>query len=131
MLEPHQRAALISNEPGVHWHHFLTARFLGLLPHARKNTSLAITVQIIEQQSPIHVVLRGLIELSYEKALPVVSEFHAERNLETREISIHQSQPDKHLSGQFSENGRLLVVREIGQSKPIHLVHEETLAELV
>jgi hypothetical protein len=100
-LEPNQRAALIPNEPGVHWHHFLGGRFIGPAPHIAKNTSLAITVQIIEQQSQTNAVLRGLVELYAGSSLPVVSEFVAELNLETREISIRQSRPDRRYVGQF------------------------------
>jgi hypothetical protein len=131
MLEPHQRAALIPIEPGVHWHHFLDGRFTGPAPHIAKNTSLAVTVQTIEQPSQTNAVLRGLVELLAGSSLPVVSEFVAELNLETREISIRQSRPDRRYLGQFSENGRLLVLRENGQPKPIYLVHEETLATLL
>jgi hypothetical protein len=131
MLEPHQRAALIPNEPGVHWHQFLGERFIGPAPHIAKNMSFAIAVQAIEQQSQTIAVLRGLVELFAGSSLPVVAEFVAEVNLETREISIRQSHPDRRYLGQFSENGRVLVLRENDQPKPIHLVHEETLSELV
>jgi hypothetical protein len=92
--------------------------------------SLAIAVQTIEQQSQSNAVLRGLVELYAGFLLPVVSEFIADLNLETREISIRQSRPDRRNLGQFSENGRVLVLRETGKPKPLHLVHDETLATL-
>lgn len=131
MLEPHQRAALFPNEPGVQWHHFLVGRFIGPSPRAGKNTSLAVVTHTIEQQSSIHATLRGLLEVSSGDSLPIVSEFVGELNLETREISIHQAQSDTHYTGRFSDNGRVLVLGETGGSKSAHLVHEETLAKFV
>jgi hypothetical protein len=129
MLEPHQRAALIPNEPHVHWHSFLRGRFIGSLPE--RNKTLAIALQAVEQQSPVHAAMRGWVELSSGGALPVVSEFAGVLSLETREVSLRQTQPDKEYTGQISENGRVMVLRVSGQAKPIHLVHEETLAELL
>lgn len=131
MLESHQRAALFPNDPGVQWHHFLGGRFIGPSPRTAKNTSLALVAQTIDQQSPIHATLRGLIELSSGGSLPIVTEFVGELNLETREISIHQPRPDMHYTGRFSENGRVLVLRANEESKSAHLVHEETLAKFV
>lgn len=131
MLEPHQRAALIPNDPGVSWHHFLRSRFASAPPAVAGRTSLAVVVQSLEQRSPFHAEWRGLVELASGSSLPVVSEFHGELNLETREFSLQQSQPERHYSGQISENGRVMVLQQSGQSKAVHLVHDETLAELV
>ena len=129
MLEDHQRATQIPNDPGVAWHHFLVGRFIGLL--ADRKTALALTIQTVEQRSEIHAVLVGLIELSVGRALPVVTEFTGELNLESREISVHQSSSDRHYSGHFSENGRVIILRGNGQSKPIYLVHEDTLSQFL
>jgi hypothetical protein len=128
MLEPHQRAALIPIEPGVQWHHFLSSRFTE--GQSGNTPSLAVIFQAIEQHSPVHATLRGLLELSVGSSLPVVTEFRGELNLEAREISI-QAQPGRQYSGQFSGNGRVLVLRENGQTKSSHLVHAATLSELV
>lgn len=131
MIEPHQRAALIPNDPGVSWPHFLSARFVGPLPRSGRAATLAIVVQTIVQQSPEHASLRGLVEISSRSSLPVVFEFVGALNLETREISIRQAQPEKIYGGRISENGRVMTLCEAGHSKPIPLVHEETLAQLV
>jgi hypothetical protein len=131
MFEPHQRAALMPNQPGVSWHHFLSGRFVGSLPQAGRDASLGIMVQSIEQQSQEHADIRGFLERSSGSSLPVVSEFVGVLNLESREISIHQAQPEKIYGGQISENGRVMVLRESGHSKAIHLVHEETLARFL
>jgi hypothetical protein len=131
MIAPHQRAALIPNDPGVIWTQFLGARFVGQMPQTGRDASLAVVVQSVERQSPEHAHLRGLIEISSHSSLPVVFEFVAVLNLETREITIRQGQPDLIYSGQFSENGRVMTLRQAGHSKPLHLVHEETLANLV
>ena len=131
MIEPHQRAALIPNDPGASWTQFLRARFVGPLSQAGRDASLAIVVQTIVQQSQEHAHLRGLVEVSSRSSLPVVFEFAGLLNLQTREVSIHQTQPDKIYDGQLSENGRVMTLREAGRSKPMHLVHEETLAQLV
>jgi hypothetical protein len=71
------------------------------------------------------------MELSLGSSLPIVSEFVGVLNLENREISIRQLQPERNYAGQISENGRVILLREVGQPKPIHLIHEETLAQLV
>lgn len=131
MLEPHQRAALIANEPGVSWNHFLRGRFLGPLPHAGKDASLGVVMQTIEQQSQEHAEIRGFTEQSSGSSLPVVTEFAGVLNVETREISIHQAHAQMNFSGQISANGRVMVLRQAGQSKPLHLVHEGTLAQLL
>jgi hypothetical protein len=131
MLQPQQRAALIPSEPGVPWHAFLKSRFVETRQSSEKSPSIAIVVQAIQQRSPILADIAGLVELSSGSALPVVSAFVGQLNLETREFSIRQSQPDKILSGQLSENGRVMILREAGQSKQMHLVHEPTLAQLV
>lgn len=120
---------MIPNDPGVSWLHFLTGRFVGT--SARSGASLAIVVQAFGQQDLGNAGLRGLVEVSSRSSLPVVFEFTGALNLETREITIHQTQPDKIYSGQISENGRVMTLRESGHAKPIHLVHEETLAQLV
>jgi hypothetical protein len=131
MLEPHKRATLIPNEPGVSWHHFLRGRFLGPFPQAGRDASLAILVQSIQQQSQEHAEIRGFTEQASGSSLPVVSEFVGVLNVESREISIHQIQPEKIFSGQISENGRVIVLRQSGDSKPVNLVHEETLAQFL
>jgi len=131
MIKPHQRAALIPNGAGVSWSHFLRGRFVGPLSQAGSDASLAIVVESVVQQSQEHANLRGLVEVSSRSSLPVVFAFVGVLNPETREISVHQAQPDKIYSGQISENGRVMALREAGHSKPIHLVHEETLAQLV
>ena len=131
MIEPHQRAALIPNDPGVSWAHLLRARFVGPFAQAGSGASLAIVVQAVAQRSQEHADLRGLVEVSSRSSLPVVFEFVGAVNLETREISIRQAQPDRIYGGHISENGRVMTLREAGHSKPIHLVHEETLARLV
>jgi hypothetical protein len=61
----------------------------------------------------------------------VIFPFDGVLNLETREISIHQAHPEKSWAGQISANGRVMVLQETSQAKPIHLVHEETLAQLI
>ena len=131
MIEPHQRATLIPNDPGVSWLHVLSARFVGPFLQAGKDASLAIVVQTITPQSLAHAHLRGIVEVSSRSSLPVVFEFAGVVNMETREISIHQTQPDKIYGGQVSENGRVMTLRETGHSKPMHLVHEETLERLI
>jgi hypothetical protein len=131
MIQPHQRAALIPNDPSVSWTGFLGGRFIGSLTSAGREASLAIVVQAFAHQGPEHAHLRGLVEVSSRSSLPVVFEFAAVLNLETREISIRQSQPGKTYEGQISENGRVMTLREPGRPKPIHLVHEETLAQLL
>jgi hypothetical protein len=131
MIQPHQRAALIPNDPRVSWTGFLGGRFVGALPTAGRDASLAIVVQAFAHQGPEHAQLRGLVEVSSRSSLPVVFEFAAVLNLETREITIRQAEPDKTYEGQISENGRVMTLREPGRPKPIYLVHEETLAQLV
>jgi len=123
MIEPHQRAALIPNSRGVLWHTFLRERFLG--------TSFGILIQSIEQQTQEHADLHGLVEHSFGRSLPVVSDFSGALNIETREITIHETQHDRHYAGQFSENGRVLTLRQQGEAKPLHLVHDETLRDLL
>ena len=131
MIEPHQRAALIPNGPGVSWTQFLAARFAGPWPQGGRGAELAIVVQTIVRPIQEHAGLSGLVEVSSRSSLPVVFGFTGVLNLETREISIHQTEPDKIYTGQLSENGRVMTLREAGHSKPIHLVHEETLAQLI
>lgn len=131
MIQPHQRAALIPNDPRVSWTAFLGGRFVGALPSAGRDASLAIVPQALAHQDLQFAQLRGLVEVSSRSSLPVVFQFAAILNLETREITIRQAQPDKTYEGQLSENGRVMTLREPGQPKPIHLVHEETLAQLV
>jgi hypothetical protein len=122
---------MIPNEPGVSWPQVLRARFVGPFTQAGRDVSLAVVVQTIVQQSQDHAHLSGLVEVSSRSSLPVVFEFAGALNLETHEISIHQTQPDKIYAGQVSENGRVMALREAGRSKLIHLVHEETLEKLV
>ncbi len=122
MLEPHQRAARIPNAPEVRWHQFLSGRFLG--------PTLGLAIQAAEQQTAEHAELRGILEYANDGSLPVVLEFTGALNIETREITVHETRPEWHYSGQFSENGRVLTLRRDGQAKLIYLVHEETLVEL-
>ena len=131
MLEPYQRAALIPNEPGMSWHHFMRGRFVDSEIPAAKDASLALVIQMMEQQGQTLAHIRGLVERSLGLSLQVVAEFVGQINLESRDISIHQRQPEKAYTGQISENGRVIVLYEAGEAKPIHLVHEETLAQLV
>ena len=131
MLQPHQRAALIPADLGVPSHSFLKSRFVESLQPTGKSPFLAIVVQAIQLQSQILADIQGLVELSSGSSLPVVSDFVGQLNLESRELSIRQSQPGKIFSGDLSENGRVMVLRQAGQAKQIHLVHEQTLAQLV
>jgi hypothetical protein len=71
------------------------------------------------------------VEVSSLASLPVVFEFAGILNLETREITIRQAQPDKTYDGRISENGRVMTLHEAGRPKPLHLVHEQTLEELI
>jgi hypothetical protein len=83
------------------------------------------------QKSQEHSDLKGWIEIASGGSLPVVFPFDGVLHLETREISVQQAHPVKAWTGQISENGRVMVLREAGQAKPMHLVHEQTLAQLV
>lgn len=125
MLQPHHRAALIPNDAGVSWPQFLSARFV------QSNGSFAIVVQSIVQRSRAHCELKGLVEISSNGSLPVIFIFDGVLNLESREISIHQAQPEKAWEGQISENGRVMMLREVGSAKAIHLIHEQTLEQLI
>lgn len=125
MFQPHQRAALIANNPGETWAQFLAG------PFVQPDRSFAIVVQSIVPQSGEHAHLKGMIEISSGGSLPVIFPFAGMLNLETQEISLQQTQPDKSWSGQISTNGRVIMLQEAGQAKPIHLVHERTLEELM
>jgi hypothetical protein len=131
MLEPHHRAAQIPNEPGVTWLHFIHSRYVESSPANSKSGTLAIVMRAIQQQSQTLAGLQGLVEISWGGSLPVVTDFQGVLNLENREISIQQAPPEKTYDGQLSENGRVMVLRLRGQVKPIYLVHEPTLAQLV
>jgi hypothetical protein len=136
MLETHQRAAWLTNEPNVAWHHFLRSRFVGRLPARDGGAGFAVIVQAIEQQSAAHAELRGCVEYFSDPSLPVVFEFMGILQIETREFSIQKAQPNqpRNYSGQFSENGRVLTLRARDAAhrdgNPFHLIHEETLAAL-
>jgi hypothetical protein len=119
------------NEPGVPWHFFLQSRFVGCSDAKGKGAFLAIDVRNIQQESPIVATIHGLVEISSGAALPVVTEFAGQLNIQSRELSLQQAHPAKAWAGQISENGRVMVLREAGQAKLIHLVHEQTLAQLV
>ena len=93
--------------------------------------SFALVVQGILQRSQAHGELKGLIEISSNGSLPVIFAFDGVLNLETREITVHQAHPEKSWSGQISENGRVMMLREAGGAKPIHLIHEPTLEQLI
>jgi len=131
MLEPYERAALIPAEPGVPWHSFLKSRFVESSRTNGKALSLAIVVQAVQQQSHVHADIVGLVELYSGSALPVVLGFVGQLNLENREFSIRQDQSGKNFTGKISENGLVMTLHEMGSSKPIYLVHEPTLAQLV
>jgi hypothetical protein len=136
MLEDHQRAAQIPNEPNVTWHQFLMARFVGGLPEGKAGAFLALAVQRITQQSATHAEIAGLLEYGSGASLPVVVECNGTIDLETRDISIHESTADpKSFVGRVSKNGRVITLHlssgSGSKSKPVHLVHEETLAQLV
>ena len=92
---------------------------------------LGVVVERIVQKSPGHCDLQGLIELSSGGSLPVVFPFQGVLNLESRELTIQQAQPEKRWGGALSENGRVMTLLEVGQSKLVHLVHESTLEQLV
>ena len=124
MLQPHQRAAQIPNEPGVSWLAFLGGRF------AAADGTFAVLVQRMAQRGHTSD-LEGLIELSAGGSLPVVYPFTGALNLEFREISLQQTHPEKRWAGQLSENGRVMTLHEVGQAKPLHLVHETTLEQLL
>ena len=127
MLQPHQRAARIPNGSGVQWVQFLDARFASF----DAEPALAFVLQAIEAQSPLIAGVRGFLEVSRGQSLPVVFAIHGELNLESREISFRQEQPEAAWQGQFSLNGRVLQLRRAGEVKAIALVHEETLRDLV
>ncbi|MDR3403119.1 MAG: hypothetical protein P4L99_11540 [Chthoniobacter sp.] len=127
MFQPHQRAALFPNEPGIHWTQFLGGRFVQLAAGG----TFAVSIQNIVQKSQGHADLKGMIELSSGGSLPVVFACEGVLNLETREIAIQQTHPEKRWTGLLSENGRVMTLHEAGQAKPIHLVHELTLEQLV
>jgi hypothetical protein len=114
----------------VSWHQFLASRFVGRLPNLGRETSLGISVRAIQQQGPEHAEIHGFLEQSSGSSLPVVSEFVGVLNLETREITIDHPHLEATYHGRISENGRVMILRQGAQSKPIYLVHEETLAEL-
>ncbi|MEP6668309.1 MAG: hypothetical protein ABJF10_04105 [Chthoniobacter sp.] len=124
MLQPHQRAAQIPNEPGVSWLAFLGGRFV------EASGDFAVVVQRMAQ-SPTHSDLEGLIELSSGGSLPVVYAFTGVLKLEFREISLQQTHPEKRWDGQLSENGRVMTLHEAGRTKAIHLVHEMTLEQFL
>jgi hypothetical protein len=137
MLELHQRAAWMANEPTVAWHHFLRSRFAGRLPAREGGAEMAVVVQTVVQQSPTHAELRGCMEYGPSFS-PVVFDFVASLDLETRELVVREPhpnpQPERTYSGQFSENGRVMTLHAAlpggRTSKPIHLIHEATLADL-
>lgn len=124
MFQPHQRAALIINDAGVKWPQFLAG------PFVQPGGSFAIVVQSIVQTSQEQSELKGMIEISSGASLPVIFPFAGVLNLETREIALQQAHPEKSWAGQISTNGRVVMLQEAGQAKPIHLVHEQTLDEL-
>ncbi len=137
MLELHQRAAWIVNEPNVEWHHLLRSRFVGQLPAREGGTGIAVVVQSIVQQSEAQAELRGCMEYFSGRSLPVVFDFVGSLQIETRELVIREPRPnlpERTYSGQLSENGRVMTLHahlpEGRTSKPIHLIHDDTLAEL-
>lgn len=157
MLDIHQRAAWIENEPHIEWHHFLRSRFAGGLP-GRGGAELVVAVQTVVQQSEIQAELRGSMEYFPERgALPVVFDFVGSVQLDNREVILRemhshgqavqlrapalQAQEQAHdgriYAGQISENGRVMTLQAVAadgrtaQSKPFHLIHEDTLAELL
>ena len=158
MLEIHQRAAWIENEPHVVWHHFLRSRFAGRLPGRGRASELVVAVQTVVQQSEIQAELRGSLEYFLEKgALPVVFDFVGSVQLDSREVilremhsngravqmrapapqSQEQEQDGRIYAGQISENGRVMSLQAVAadgrtpKSKPFHLIHEDTLTELL
>ena len=116
---------MIPNAPGVSWPQFLAE------PFVQAGGSFAVVVQTIVPRSLEHSDLKGMIEISSGASLPVIFAFAGLLNVETREISIQQAHPQKSWSGQISTNGRVMQLTEVGQVKPIHLVHEETLEQLL
>ncbi len=138
MLEDHQRAARIANEPNVAWHHFLRSRFVGRSLVGDGETGFAVAIQAVAQQSEFEAELSGCVEYFSDPAFPVVFEFVGMLQIETREISIQETplnRVPRNYAGQFSENGRVLKLRMLGAErsagKAFHLIHEETLAALL
>ncbi len=137
MFEDHERAAMMPNEGNITWHYFIRSRFIGELKKGRERTFLAIDIQTVSLESPLHVDLRGLLEYSTGSALPVVFEITGTVNLENRDVRIDDAlsnAPEKSYAGSFSENGRVLSLRSLAperaHAKPLLLVHEGTLREL-
>jgi len=158
MLDIHQRAAWIENEPHIEWHHFLRSRFAGRMPGRGSGSELVVAVQTIVQQSEIQAELRGSMEYFPERgALPIVFDFVGSVQLDSREVILRemhshgqavqlrapalqaqdQAQDGRIYAGQISENGRVMSLQAVAadgrtpKSKPFHLIHEETLAELL
>jgi hypothetical protein len=112
------------------------SRFTGQAPGAKSDASLALVVQMVSQQSATHAELSGLMEYGHGSSLPVVFECTGTVDLETRDLSIHEAnQGERSYVGRFSENGRVISLSSLlatgRKSKPFHLVHEDTLAQLV
>lgn len=137
MLETHQRAAWITNEPHLAWYHFLQARFAGRLPTREGGTEIATAIHSLIQRSESHAELHGSMEYG-SSISPVIYDFTGSLDLYSREIVIHephQNQPERQYTGQISENGRVMTLHITAPdgrvtSKPIYLVHEPTLATL-
>jgi hypothetical protein len=137
MLDLHKRAGWVANDPNVAWHHFLRSRFTGRPPGRDRTASVTVLIHTIAQQSESDAGLRGLIEYTWDASVPVVFEFTGSLLPDTRELSIeelHPGQPGRIYSGQLSENGRVMTLREQlpggGTSKAFHLIDEGTLALL-
>jgi hypothetical protein len=137
MIEVHQRAARISNAPGVSWHTFVMSRFAGHMDSRAGDTSIAIEMQSATQPSSSHAELRGLFEYRVGASLPLVFEIVATLDLETREVRIDDAQgsEERSYTGRLSENGRVLSLRSRAPgkstSKALHLVEESTRRELL
>lgn len=137
MLEDHQRAAMIANEPNVSWHHFVRSRFEARREHRKKGTSVAVEIERVELPSPVHADLTGIMEHASGGSLPVVVRFTGTLYLEARDVLIEPEQnrgASERYSGRFSENGRVLTLQLHSPGgagpKQLHLVHEAPAKDL-
>jgi len=122
---------LIPAEPGTPWRSFLKSRFVES-PAAKDETlSLAIVFETVRQHSHSQTDLVGLMEFWQGSALPVVLGFVGQLNLENREFSIRQDQSGENLTGQISENGLVMTLREASQAKLMHFMHHQALEQFV
>lgn len=134
MLELHQRAAFLPNDPPLTWLHFVRARFLGELRERGRAATVALTFHSAVQQGETLAEVRGVLEFSADGALPVIYECTGTLNLATRELSFEDTKAWSY-TGHFSGNGRVISLErrsaDGARSKPFHLIEAATLAELL